>query len=190
MMEYGWENLCKRYGDKAVLDGLTCSCRAGDRLCITAPSGRGKTTLLRLLAGLEMPDSGRIYGFDRGRIAIAFQEDRLCENLSPVTNAELVQARPDRAAIAKAMAEILPEECLDQPVRELSGGMRRRASVARAVLAESDILLLDEPFAGLDRESRERTVRFILSRQGERMLIFTAHAPEEAAWLDAEVLTP
>ena len=188
MTDYGCENLVKRYGDRAVLDGLTFSCGAGDRLCVCAPSGGGKTTLLRLLAGLERPDGGTLRGFSGARLAVAFQEDRLCEHLSSVTNAALVQRHPDRRAIAAALAEILPEECLDRPVRELSGGMRRRASVARAVLADSDVLLLDEPFTGLDEDSRARTARFILSRQGGRLLIFTAHAPEEAVRLDAAAL--
>ena len=184
-MDFGCRDLRKRYGDRTVLDGLTFSCRSGDRLCLWAPSGGGKTTLLRVLAGLERLDGGSVTGFDRARIAMAFQEDRLCPRLSAVTNAALVQRRPDRDAIAKAMAEILPPECLRQPVGELSGGMRRRAAAARAALADSDVLLLDEPFAGLDGESRDRTARFLLSRQGGRLLLFTAHAPEEAALLDA-----
>ncbi len=188
-MDYGCENLQKRYGDRTVLDGVTFACKAGDRICIAAPSGGGKTTLLRILAGLEYPDGGSAHGFGGARLAVAFQEDRLCEHLSAVTNAALVQAHPDREAIAEAMHEILPRPSLHQPVRELSGGMRRRAAVARAVLAESDVLLLDEPFAGLDGESRERTARFILNRQRGRLLIFTAHAAGEAALLDGAALS-
>lgn len=187
-MDYGCENLRKRYGGRTVLDGLTFACRPGDRLCVAAPSGGGKTTLFRILAGLEPPDGGRVYGFDRARLSVVFQEDRLCGHLSAVTNAALVQTRPDRAAIAAALAELLPPACLGQPVRELSGGMRRRAAAARAVLAASDVLLLDEPFAGLDEESRGRTARFILDRQEGRLLLFTAHAAEEAALLNARIL--
>lgn len=189
MMDYGCENLRKRYGNQPVLHGVTFACKAGDRICVAAPSGGGKTTLLRILAGLENPEVGSVYGFGGARLAVAFQEDRLCGHLSAVTNAALIQSHPDREAIAEAMREILPQPCLHQPVRELSGGMRRRAAVARAVLADSDVLLLDEPFAGLDEESRERTAHFILERQGGRLLIFTAHAAREAALLDGAVLS-
>lgn len=187
-MIYGCEHLTKAYGGQTVLRDLSLTFQPGERCCIMAPSGGGKTTLFRLLAGLERPDSGRLLGFDRARVAMVFQEDRLCSHLSPVTNATLVQEKPDRGAICRALEEILPADCLTQPVRELSGGMKRRAAIARALLAPSDVILMDEPFTGLDEENRERVIRFVLERREGRLLLFTTHRQEEAALLGARTI--
>ena len=188
-MIYGCEHVTRRYGANTVLRDLTLSFAPGGCYCLMAPSGAGKTTLFRLLAGLERPDAGQLVGFDRARCAMVFQEDRLCMHLSPVTNAAMVQpGRADRAALAAALGEILPPACLRQPVRELSGGMKRRVAIARAVLAPSDVLLLDEPFTGLDGDSRARTAEWVNRRRAGRLLIFTTHRADEAALLGAEIL--
>lgn len=179
-MNYGCENIGKQYKGRTVLKGLSFSAAPGERVCIAAPSGGGKTTLLHILASLVQPDEGRVFGFAPGRIGMVFQEDRLCMPCSALINVAMVQKRPDLVRIRRALEEILPEDCLDQPVRELSGGMRRRVAAARAVLAENDALLFDEPFAGLDEESRRRTARFLLARQGERPLVWTAHQADGA----------
>ncbi|MCC8183032.1 MAG: ATP-binding cassette domain-containing protein [Clostridiales bacterium] len=187
-MIYGCEGLCKRYGPLTVLDRVSLSFPAGACVAIMAPSGSGKTTLFRLLAGLEAPDEGRLLGFDQSKIAMVFQEDRLCGHLSPVTNVALVQPRPDRAAIRRELETILPSGCLDRPVNTLSGGMKRRAAIVRAMLAPSDVLLLDEPFTGLDEENRENVIRFVRERQKGRLLLMTTHLREEAAALGAEIV--
>lgn len=187
-MIYGCEALTKGYGEQTVLRDLTLTFQTGECCCVMAPSGGGKTTLFRLLTGLERPDSGRLLGFDRAKLAMVFQEDRLCEHLSPVTNVAMVQERPDRREIAKALEEILPADCLRQPVRELSGGMKRRVAIARAMLAGSDVLLMDEPFTGLDEENRERVIQFVQARRKGRLLLLTTHRPEEAELLGARVV--
>ncbi|MCD8384151.1 MAG: ATP-binding cassette domain-containing protein [Clostridiales bacterium] len=187
-MIYGCENLTRRYGSLTVLDGVSLSFAPGDCVAIMAPSGGGKTTLFRLLAGLETPDGGRILGFDRARISMVFQENRLCEHLSPVTNVALVQTKPDRAALRRELETILPADCLERPASTLSGGMKRRTAIARAVLAPSDVLLLDEPFTGLDEETRERVIRYVRQRQNGRLLLMTTHLREEAVALGAEII--
>ena len=95
-MTYGCEGLSKSFGKHSVLSDLTLSFQPGERICIMSPSGGGKTTLFRLFAGLEKPDAGRLIGFDSARISMVFQEDRLCDHLSPVTNVAMMQTRPDR----------------------------------------------------------------------------------------------
>ena len=187
-MIYGCERLYKSYGAHRVLENLTLSFPSGNRYCIMSPSGGGKTTLFRLFSGLEVPDGGRLIGFDTARISMVFQEDRLCDHLSPITNTALVQTRPNRGDIHAYLTELLPESCLYQPVSALSGGMKRRVAIARALLADSDVLLLDEPFTGLDEESRSRTIDFVRSHQGGRLLLMATHHPEEAEQLGAEIL--
>lgn len=186
---YGCERLWKGYGNLTVLRDLTLSFRPGGCYCLMAPSGGGKTTLFRILAGLERADSGRLVGFDRAKLSMVFQEDRLCEQLTAVTNVAIAQTEPDRQEIRRELARILPESCLYQPVSTLSGGMKRRTAIARALLADSDVLLMDEPFTGLDEENREKVMAWVREKQGDRLLLLTTHRPEEAKALGAEIIT-
>ena len=106
---------------------------------LTEPSGSGKTTLLRILAGLTPPDRGSLSASPL--CSMVFQEDRLCEEYSGLKNVELVTG--DRAAAAEALGQLLEAEALERPCSELSGGMKRRVALVRALAADSDLLLLD-----------------------------------------------
>ncbi|MFR7749602.1 MAG: ATP-binding cassette domain-containing protein [Collinsella sp.] len=126
-----------------------------------APSGSGKTTLFKVLLGLDAADAGVVTGIAPGQIAAMFQEERLCEALTPVENVLLVCPRGTRRArVRSLLSRILPEDSLDRPVSQLSGGMRRRVSLARAVAYPSRMLLLDEPFTGLDAVTKGRVIEF------------------------------
>lgn len=94
-----------------------------------APSGYGKTTLLRILLGLEPANTGKIDGLRAGEVSVMFQEDRLCDRLSAIENVVLAHSSASlgRERAREMLAEVLPADCLDQPVSELSGGMRRRS---------------------------------------------------------------
>lgn len=147
----------KAYGTVAVFDDLSLTVPRGRATVVMGPSGCGKTTLLRLLMGLEAPDAGSIAGLEGVPCAAVFQEDRLCENLSASANVCLPHGGLDRAArraLRRRVAELLDRvglgACAGRPVRELSGGQRRRVAVVRAVLADADVLLCDEPLKGLD----------------------------------------
>ena len=143
--------LCKAFDGKQVLRDFSAALPAGQVTGLMAPSGAGKTTLLRILMGLETPDRGTITGLEGLRLSAVFQEDRLCENLNPVSNLRLVTPALSRTAAAEALAAVGLTDCQRQPARELSGGMRRRVAILRALLAEYDLLFLDEPFKGLDQ---------------------------------------
>ena len=125
------EHLYKRFGDKPVLENVSLTVPAGAVLCLMAPSGWGKTTLLRCMAGLEKPDSGTVRDVPE-RIGYVFQEDRLCGHMSAVENVRLATGRRmDSATIEAHLTELGLGDQLHQPVEELSGGQRRRVAIAR-----------------------------------------------------------
>lgn len=171
-MEIRVEGLCKSYGGKAVLTDLTAVFPEGIT-CISAPSGTGKTTLLRLLLGLERPDAGSIRGADC-RWAAVFQEDRLLENLSAAGNLRF--ALGEVPGEAGALLARLGLDLSDpKPVRAWSGGMKRRLALARALLAPSEALALDEPFTGLDGENRARCLELIRESGRGRPVLLATH---------------
>lgn len=178
-------NLSKGYAGRTLFRALSLDFKRGGVYCIMGVSGVGKTTLFRMMAGLEQPDAGTVSGV--GKVSAVFQEDRLIETLSAADNVRLVQKRADERGVMQALAELLPDDCLIQPVRELSGGMRRRAALGRAMLAKSDTILLDEPFSGLDTASKNRAVCFIRKHRAGRTLVLITHDRTDAAALDAAI---
>lgn len=184
--EVRFEGVCKSYGANRVLRSLDFTLDAGGVYCLMAPSGSGKTTLFRVLLGLEGCDAGSIVGVEPGDVSMMFQEDRLCEALSAIENVALVlPGRTDRRVVRDLLARILPENCLDQPVMQLSGGMRRRVSLARAVAYPSKLLVLDEPFTGLDAETRRQAIGFLLEKRHGRTLLVATHGEQDAEFLGA-----
>lgn len=171
--------LSKAFEGKQVLRDFSAVLPAGQVTGLMAPSGAGKTTLLRILMGLEMPDRGTITGLQGLRLSAVFQEDRLCENLNLVSNLRLVTPTLSQSAAEKALTAVGLTDCLHQPVRELSGGMRRRVAILRALLAEYDLLFLDEPFKGLDRETKEVVMADTRRRCDGRTVLFVTHDPTE-----------
>lgn len=180
------DGLCKAYGENQVLLGFSGTIVAGKTTAIMAPSGRGKTTLLRILMGLEQPDSGSITGLQGLRRSAVFQEDRMCENLSPVSNIRLVCPHTKHANILTALEQVGLSSCAAQPVRELSGGMRRRVALLRALLAEYDVLFLDEPFKGLDAETKEVVMAYTRRLTNSKTVLLVTHDPEEALAMGAQ----
>lgn len=189
----------KSYGEQRILEDFSLTMKAGGRYCLMAPSGAGKTTLLNLLSRIVSAETGTIEGVPE-RIGMVFQEDRLCEEYDAVTNIMLAcrQAadwgkRNGRAEIKSRIlaeaAEILPAECLTKPVKELSGGMRRRCAILRAMLSGAELIVMDEPFTGLDEETRERTAACLLKRLNGRTLLVTTHRAEDAELLGGELIT-
>ena len=137
-MEIAVKHLCKSFGGRTVLRDLTFTAGPGIT-AVMAPSGTGKTTLLRILLGLERPDSGTVEGLAGKRLTAVFQEDRLLEHLSADGNLRFVLGRAYDPAAARALLDRLGlPDTGPQPVREFSGGMKRRLALARALLAPFD----------------------------------------------------
>ena len=182
-------DVCKSFGARRVLDRLNWRFPGGQISCVQGPSGCGKTTLLRLIAGLEAPDSGEIRGADGKKISAVFQENRLLENLTAEKNI-LLTARPGftRTDARNLLDELGLSDTAQRRTCELSGGMQRRVAVARALAADYDLLLLDEPLTGLDDGARLRVLRRIQADLKGRTAIWITHDPDAAALLNAPVL--
>ena len=181
--------VCKSFGENRVLDHLSWAFPGGQISCVQGPSGCGKTTLLRLIAGLEAPDSGEIRGAEGKKISAVFQENRLLENLTAEKNI-LLTARPGftRTDARKLLDELGLSDAAQRRTCELSGGMQRRVAVARALAADYELLLLDEPLTGLDDDARLRVLRRIQADLKGRTAVWITHDPDAAALLNAPVL--
>ena len=174
------------FGDKVVLDRFSLQFPEVPLLGITGPSGCGKTTLLRILAGLEWPQSGSVSGISPERTAFLFQENRLLPWRTAGQNITDVLPRHRRHELSRwlTFAELEGEE--NTRPADLSGGMARRLALARCAALDSDLLLLDEPFAGVDPARYERLI--LRLRELGRPILLVSHEKEVLAACDA-VLT-
>lgn len=121
------------------------------------------------------------------RFSAVFQEDRLCEAFTPIENVMMVTGRSIiQAQVRAELARLLPEESLSRYVATLSGGMKRRTAICRALLAPYDVLLMDEPFTGLDDDTRQTVISYILEKNAGRMALISTHQEEDVALLGAE----
>jgi len=183
------EDLHKSFGSQKVLNGISLTVRRGETLAVLGRSGSGKSVLLRLIVGLEKPDSGsvRIHGQDiaglaldqlgeiRKKIGFLFQHAALYDSLTveqnvafPLRHHKKEMSKPERAdRIKKLLAEVGMEGDLEKMPSDISGGMQKRVGLARALALEPDILLLDEPTAGLDPISAAEIDDLVLKLQAE-----------------------
>ena len=169
-------------GEK-VVSNLSFTAGKGERICLSAPSGDGKTTVLRLIAGLLTPESGKIE--TNGKIGMAFQSDALFPWQTALENVKNVC--DEKTAVFWLDAFGLGSDLQKKP-EELSGGMRRRVSLARAVGFEPDILLLDEPFNGLDDELKRKIMKLIAEHFSSRLIVFTTHDKTEQDLFSTRVI--
>lgn len=174
-------DLCKQYDGRPVLEHVSMELESGKIYCLMAPSGTGKTTLFRILMGLETADSGRVISSLRElRIAAVFQEDRLCESFSAVDNVLMTaDASMRRPEARQELLELLPEETLNRPVSTLSGGQKRRVAICRALCAPSDLLILDEPFTGLDTDTKADVIRYLKKKSAGKLTLLSTHQEED-----------
>lgn len=178
-------HICKSFDGKKVLDHFSAEIPKEAVTCIMAPSGGGKTTLLRILMGLTPPDEGVISGMAGLKISVVFQEDRLMENLDASGNIRLVSPKLSSKKIQTELENLGLWGCTGQPVSEFSGGMRRRVSLLRALLADYDILFLDEPFKGLDSDTRSKVISYTREHCLGRTVVLVTHDPSEADDMNA-----
>jgi len=180
----------RRYDDTVVLDRFDLKLDEGRVTAIMGPNGSGKTTIARLVLGIDAPDDGTVVGIDGRRLAAVFQENRLCDHLSAVNNVRLVLDHDDRAHADHHLRRAgLADEALDRPVRTLSGGQRRRVAIVRALAGDADLVVLDEPFTGIDRGSKAALEAYVRDRLRGRTALLVTHSATEAERFGARVVT-
>lgn len=181
------KKITKSYGKQKVLENISFTINESERICIYGKSGIGKTTLLRIIAGLEKADSGEITF--AGKVSMVFQEDRLLENTDVYTNLYCVLgSRFDKAEADMHLKEVGLEGAGNKLVSELSGGMKRRVAIVRCMMKSSEIILLDEPFKGLDTILKDNIIRYVVKYLNGRAVIMVTHDISEAEKIQAEII--
>ncbi len=205
-------HIAKSYGDKQVFTDFSAEIPMGQCTVLMGPSGCGKTTLLRILMGLTPADVGSVSGMPE-RYSTVFQEDRLCmdrtaiENVAMVLDTETIAQTDSQNGVVNEQREQTAEKHLSRkqqiinittahlvavglqaddmahPVSAYSGGMRRRVAIVRAVLAAGEMLLLDEPFQGLDEATKHQVSSYLKDHQRGRTILMVTHDPQEATLL-------
>jgi len=182
----------RTFGQLTALDGVDLAIREGEFVAIVGPSGCGKSTLLRAVAGLDPVDSGEVE-VERSGLAYVFQDAHLLPWRTVARNVALpleLRGTPSAERVQAALVDVELADAADRYPAELSGGMRMRASIARALVTEPRLLLMDEPFAALDEITRQRLDERLRALWQSRRLtvVFVTHSIFEATFLADRVV--
>jgi len=185
-MDIKLKNITKSFNGEIVLDGFNEVIKENQFTCIMGESGIGKTTLINIIMGLIKQDYGEITGLEGKKISVVFQEDRLCEGFDAITNIKLVASRGiSDQEIIDVLENLGLGDSLNKKVSLFSGGMKRRLAIARALVAESEIVIMDEPFKGLDKELYINTIDYVKEKLKDKTVIVITHREEESTILGA-----
>ena len=175
------ENISFAYEDKIVFENYSQRFPIGETSVIMAPSGFGKTTLLYMIAGLISPTNGNInIPINNPKFSFAFQDLRLIESLNVKKNITLVNSNISTNDLDKCLEALAIKDLADKKVSTLSGGEKSRVSIARALMADYDILLLDEPFNGLDDTTKDKVIKYIKEKTAHKTVLLVTHNKDEA----------
>ena len=185
-----FQNVTRSFGEKTVLQQLSFSLPENGIVALMGPSGIGKTTLLRLMCGLDRPSSGTVTASTQ-KVAVSFQEPRLIPWLTCRENVTFVlsESNKGRDDLDELFRLFELSDVKDSLPDTLSGGMQQRVSLIRALAHGADLLLLDEPFSGLDKALCERLFPIIKAANPTGLTVIVTHDSHEAAALGATVLT-
>ncbi len=181
---FGLFAVTKRFEDTAVIENFSLWLAPGETVALTGASGCGKSTVGKLLLGLLKADAGEVKR--PTRLGAVFQEDRLCKEFDAVTNIAMVTGNREEAETA--LAEVGLADIKGKPVASLSGGMKRRVAIVRAVLSDGELLVLDEPFTGLDAASKHRVLQYVKENLRGRSVLLITHNEEELAGMADRVV--
>jgi len=181
-----FDNVSLSFENKKVIDGFTFTFEDKKTYAIMGESGIGKTTLLNIIAGLLKVDSGSV-STDSASVAYAFQDSRLFPWLTVTDNVMIVSNEPKEAAKKRALSileKLGLSDCADMYPDALSGGMKQRVSIARALMYDYDVLLLDEPFRALDEATAKQVAEYVFSESKDKTVIFVTHDKNDAKYAD------
>ena len=187
------KKLSKSFGDKQILTDFSYRFEDTGVYVISGESGIGKTTLLRIISGLDKDYRGQVIGGGQSNVSVCFQEYRLFDSISALKNITQISFRKaDENDISKSRDMLLrlgfSEDELNLLPSELSGGMKQRVAFARAVMRESPILILDEPTKEVDSKIRNEMKRIILESSSNRLIILVTHNQEDTEGLNAKII--
>lgn len=172
------------YGKQKILDHFSLTIGKGDHVCLFGPSGCGKTTILRLICGLEKPTAGELFLYSKN-LRPVFQEDRLLPFLTVAENTAMFA---NGAPIDDLLSELGLAEAKNERPASLSGGMARRASIARALAGDGDIYIFDEPFNGLDEANLEKAAALINEKTAGKTVVCVLHSRTDAERLGCRLI--
>lgn len=177
-------NVSFSYGERQVLDNFSLSINKGDRICLYGASGVGKTTIIRLITGLEKAEKNAVVCTCK-KLSVVFQEDRL---LPFKTVEENLTAFSKSQRINYILSSLGIDDVKDRYPSQLSGGMARRVAIARALAVDADVYIFDEPFTGLDRDNILQAIKLINEITKGKALITVLHEKEYASLLNCQII--
>ena len=172
----------KAFDGKTVLSDLSLDFPEGRTTLLMAPSGWGKTTLLRIASGLDRDFEGEVE--KGGRHVVLFQEDRLVEGISALSNLLALGKGKEECLASLSILGLEGQE--RKKVSELSGGMKRRVAIARVLLMDGDRFFLDEPFTGLDGETKEAVASVLKKKLKGKTVVVVSHSEEDGPLMDSD----
>ena len=176
-------DICLSFEGRVILNKVSFSLPDAGVFALMGSSGIGKSSLLKILSGLLAPDSGTIRGLDNLRVGILFQEDRLLPWHTALKNVMLAMEHPSQEEARILLDTLEIGDSADAYPAVLSGGMKRRVALARAIAFSPDVLLLDEPFSGIDEQIKGRISPFI--QKSAPLIIFSTHNAKDAGLMGA-----
>lgn len=181
-------NLNKKFLDQVIFENLNIEIKKGRFNAVIGTSGRGKTTLLNILMGLDRDYSGKVE-IEKLDMSVVFQENRLLESLSIYENINFVLEKDfDSDFINRHLNMVGLDIDCSKKVNKLSGGMKRRVAILRCILKKADIYILDEPFKEMDDDSYKKVLDYTKKYLYSKTVIFTTHRLDEISFFDANVI--
>ena len=181
------KNISVNFDEKTVLENFSATFEDGKKYAIMGQSGIGKTTILNVISGLVKTHGGTVKNTSGNKISYIFQEPRLFDWMDVTENVSIVSPLPKKQADQKSR-EILTALGLGDSLKsfpaELSGGMKQRVSIARAIAYEPDVLLLDEPFKALDEEMKRSVAEYLFSLMDGKTVIMVTHDATDTVYTD------
>ncbi len=173
-MRYEIKNIYKSFNNKIVLKNISYKFPDNGLVWIKGDTGSGKTTLLNIISGLIAEDSGEILGFKDKKISYVFQDDRLIPWLTAKENLKIIKKLDDKR-LEKFLSSVGLENDYNTKAYAMSGGMKKKLSIARALAFNGDVFLMDEPFTGLDKSSIIKILKVLESYYSKKLVILVSH---------------